>query len=69
MTTTRLLQTVTAVRDKLAVTLVREEGAGLAEYALLLLLIAIVCFGAVGDARDDDFRRLQHGCRDVQQLG
>lgn len=42
-----VLRSATALRVKLAATLIDDEGAGLAEYALLLLLIAIVCIGAL----------------------
>lgn len=46
MTNSRMLRTFSAVRTK-AASLTGEEGAGLAEYALLLLLIAIVCVAAL----------------------
>jgi len=42
-----VLRSATTLRVKLAATLIDDEGAGLAEYALLLLLIAIVCIGAL----------------------
>jgi len=47
MTNKIILKLAVAFRAKMNPRLVDEDGAGLAEYALLLLLIAIVCVGAL----------------------
>jgi len=49
-------------------TLGRDAGASLVEYALLVALIAIVCFAAVtffGDETDDTFSRVGNSVQDA----
>lgn len=47
MSNTRIINKITAALANLTQKLTGDDGAGLAEYALLLLLVAIVCVTAL----------------------